>query len=760
MLVLAKLGGLALSQDRRMAQHEAELRAQDVAEQAADVLAKELQSFREKVTNPVVMFRDGWWPSTNKGIVKRLDADSATLRIEVNSANELVWPPPYELAPIPRPLDIAELTETQSILWAEVRLKSATNAPSYSVADTCRRFIAAIPPTNFLVAAHFQLGDALMRQNQERQFAEAEGCFHTLTNHYADAATESGLPVRPLAIFKKFQAQNAHANLSVMNPADAVAAYRNTLLLLVSEPTAITPELIREMERMTNNPPLSFNHLRLRNASTSDAQQEWEEHELARKIYTETFRQPKTPAARIISTNDLLPNGMMLPAMNPPDFSWASLRADDANTNSGRWLITHMPRESGSTWLCRAESEVRKRMEAALERVRKPEYLETSVRIAGTDVISSNRLQILEHLAVAKGGGQFWKRNNATTPPVILASAMRGEGGHALLAVSIHLTSPDLLYAQQEERATLFKLLIGASALASISGFLFAWRAFRKQLRLAEMKSNFVSSVSHELRAPIASVRLMAEGLERGRISEPAKQHEYFRFITQECRRLSSMIENVLDFARIEQGRKEYDFEPTDVAALVKQTVKLMEPYATERGVKLSTLSNAPPASHPEGTLENPQPLGESSDAGKAVALTRQDAGGTFLDGQAIQQALVNLIDNAIKHSPAGEEVTVGFALPNPQSAIRNLQFHVTDHGPGIPATEHEKIFERFYRLGSELRRETPGVGIGLSIVKHVAEAHGGRVRVESEVGKGSRFIIELPLNATEAQRHEGKRNE
>src|SRR6185369_6837171 len=142
---------------------------------------------------------------------------------------------------------------------------------------------------------------------------------------------------------------------------------------------------------------------------------------------------------------------------------------------------------------------------------------------------------------------------------------------------------------------TLFKLLIGASALASIIGFFTAWRAFHKQLRLAEMKSNFVSSVSHELRAPIASVRLMAEGLERGKISEPAKQQEYFRFITQECRRLSSMIENVLDFARIEQGRKQYEFEPTDVAALVDTTVKLMEPYAAERGVRLTSSAGDKP---------------------------------------------------------------------------------------------------------------------------------------------------------------------
>jgi signal transduction histidine kinase len=147
--------------------------------------------------------------------------------------------------------------------------------------------------------------------------------------------------------------------------------------------------------------------------------------------------------------------------------------------------------------------------------------------------------------------------------------------------------------------------------------------------------------------------------------------------------------------------------------------VQLMEPYAAERGVRLR--------------------IGEKEDQ-RTVA---------NIDGQAVQQALVNLIDNAIKHSPGEQEVAVALIL-NPQLSTLNLS--VTDRGPGIPPAEHEKIFERFYRLGSELRRETPGVGIGLSIVKHVVEAHGGRVRVESEVGKGSRFTIELPFTG-EAQR-------
>jgi signal transduction histidine kinase len=277
--------------------------------------------------------------------------------------------------------------------------------------------------------------------------------------------------------------------------------------------------------------------------------------------------------------------------------------------------------------------------------------------------------------------------------------------------VRIFLGDNHLLYARQHQRTLLFGAIILASTLAALAGLIAAHRAFYRQQELSELKSNFVSSVSHELRAPIASMRLLAESLERGKIAGEVKQKEYFGLLVQESRRLSMLIENILDFSRIERGSKKYEFEPADLGALAEDTVRLMRPNSAERRVELDLRKNG---------------------ATGAESLA--------CDGLALHQALINLIDNAIKHSPPGGRVAVGL-----DGGAADVCLWVEDNGPGIPSEEHEKIFERFYRRGSELRRETQGIGIGLTIVKHIVEAHGGRVTVRSAPGQGSRFTMELP---------------
>jgi len=349
--------------------------------------------------------------------------------------------------------------------------------------------------------------------------------------------------------------------------------------------------------------------------------------------------------------------------------------------------------------------------------------------------------EVQDHLAQSSLGLPAEPMPGETSSPTRPSRGIEPMSSRPQWVLRLCLADPARLFAQQRQRTLLFGGLIVASTLAAISGLAAARGAFYRQLRLGALKSNFVSSVSHELRSPIASVRLMAESLESGKIADRAKQQEYFRFIGQECRRLSSLIENVLDFSRIEQGRKQYEFEPTDLVALARQTLKLMELSAAERQVNLALAI-------PESDLQ--------------ILSTRP-----VVDGKAIQQALVNLIDNAMKHSPKGQTVTVGLEVRgmkeegkrrkekgrrpkvHPSSFILHpfsILLWVEDHGDGIPTEDHERIFERFYRRGSELRRQTQGVGIGLSIVKHIVEAHGGQVLVRSAVGQGSRFTIELPV--------------
>lgn len=295
---------------------------------------------------------------------------------------------------------------------------------------------------------------------------------------------------------------------------------------------------------------------------------------------------------------------------------------------------------------------------------------------------------------------------SAATPDLMAVEPVPfGQGLH----VEIAIADPEEFTRSIRRQEAWTLGFVALASLVSISGLWFILATLKRERKLNEMKSQFVASVSHELRAPVASIRLMADALEEGKLP-PETAKEFHRLIAREGARLSTLVGNVLDHARIEQGRKVWKMEPTDLSALITDTLQVMQPLAAEKKISLTSRLE---------TLE------------------------ATLDVGAIQQAMVNLLDNAIKFSAAGTAVTLELSKSDER---RTCEIRVTDEGPGIPKAEQSRIFERFYRPGDELRRETQGTGIGLSLVKSIVEAHHGAVSVESEPGKGSCFILQLPL--------------
>jgi signal transduction histidine kinase len=259
-------------------------------------------------------------------------------------------------------------------------------------------------------------------------------------------------------------------------------------------------------------------------------------------------------------------------------------------------------------------------------------------------------------------------------------------------------------------------LSLGGLSLLMGGGMLFAYRNVARELALAKLKSDFVSNVSHELRTPLSLIRLYAETLELGRLSSPGKHQEYYEIIRKESERLSSLINNILDFSRIEAGKKEYSFRETDMADLVRSTLDSYRFEIEQNGFQF------------EQKIDNNLPQ-------------------LRVDREAIARSLLNLVNNAVKYSATEKYLGVHLYRRN-----GGVNIEVVDHGIGIPLKEQLKIFEKFYRVGDPLVHNTKGSGLGLSLVRHIVQAHGGVVAVESAPGRGSKFIITLPVQNSEVQ--------
>jgi signal transduction histidine kinase len=235
-------------------------------------------------------------------------------------------------------------------------------------------------------------------------------------------------------------------------------------------------------------------------------------------------------------------------------------------------------------------------------------------------------------------------------------------------------------------------------------------RAAAREVRLAEMKANFVSSVSHDLKTPLALIQLFAETLELGRVRTSDRAQEYYRIINSEARKLTRRINNLLDFSKIEAGLRQYKREPEDLGAITERVLESLESQLHQGQFSVTTriAPDVPPV---------------------------------MVDAEAVEQALENVISNAIKYSPDRRELHVEVDAAGGYGRVK-----VTDRGIGIPLRLQRQIFRKFYRVQTDAGSGPQGTGLGLAIVDHIVRALGGYVSVESEPGRGSTFTLHFPV--------------
>ena len=284
------------------------------------------------------------------------------------------------------------------------------------------------------------------------------------------------------------------------------------------------------------------------------------------------------------------------------------------------------------------------------------------------------------------------------------------EGGFPPWFVELYQNDPDLfetfLFSRRGIYFYMFILLAGIL----IFGLALTIRTVAHELELSKMKSDFVSTISHEFKSPLSSIRQLAEMLQSGRVPSENRRQEYYDVLVEQSERLTLLIDNILDFAKIEEGRKKFDFQIVDIGLLLEEIVSVIQDQVRHKDFVIQ--------------LET----GKSLPAIKA-------------ERESLTQAITNLIDNAIKYSGEAKNIIVRAFVED-----QYLIITVKDFGIGIRKEEIDKVFERFYRGGDELTRTVKGSGLGLTLVKQIVEAHHGKVSVQSEVGQGSTFMVKLPL--------------
>jgi two-component system, OmpR family, phosphate regulon sensor histidine kinase PhoR len=265
-----------------------------------------------------------------------------------------------------------------------------------------------------------------------------------------------------------------------------------------------------------------------------------------------------------------------------------------------------------------------------------------------------------------------------------------------------------MLVVGEERLNLILGILVLCFTGAVVSGVVLAWVFVRRETRLSELQADFVSKVSHELRTPLTSIRMFTETLAMRR-GNPDVETKCIEALTRESKRLQDLIDRLLDWGRMESGRRQFSKEMADVAQIVHDAINAYEPLRERRMVELEV--NFQPSLDP-----------------------------VLCDKGAVKDAIVNLLSNAYKYGGEPPKITVEAAIDDD-----NVRISVSDNGPGISQREHKRIFDKFYRIDDRLSREREGSGLGLAIVQHVVRAHGGHVEVDSDLGRGSTFTLVLP---------------
>lgn len=267
----------------------------------------------------------------------------------------------------------------------------------------------------------------------------------------------------------------------------------------------------------------------------------------------------------------------------------------------------------------------------------------------------------------------------------------------------------DPVAAASTRNRIIYVCLLALFYVALIVGVVYTARTLYREAKLSRLKTDFVSLVSHELRTPLTSIRMFIEMLSLGRVTDPSQTKEVLQMLAKETERLSDMIERVLDWARVDSGRRVYTRSTLPVNELVDVSLNAFRAQRLNATVAL--------------TVDVPEDLPPVT-----------------VDRDAIAGALLNLVQNAYKYTGEVKKIDV-----RARREKKGVAISVQDNGEGISARDRKRIFDRFYRVDNLLTRKTEGSGLGLSIAKRIVEQHGGTITVKSELGKGSCFTLHLP---------------